>query len=395
MVYSSVEIKRASYAVLENNVVKKLVFFKNNDEHIEVDVLPPVRQSSGIGGLNRSDSVLSGSYDSLNAFRSSLAAVRAGTANARLLAIGDSTTGGWPTSYINRMADLWAANRLASARQGAIFSTDPPTYAEARVVLGAGWSNAGVGDFGPANRGLAMGAVGASGTLDFGPVTCDRFEIFYLDAGVGSFDWWIDGGSHTTVSVGSSAGIPSPSVVTPSVSLGTHTLHIGNIVGNPVFIPFVEPRIGTSGLYLARAGLGGTTSTMWNSPPSSFSSSILLLHTLQPDLTIIMLTVGDLNNQVTLSTYATNINALVDLAKTYGSVVLAVAPRPTITWPVITYDEYIDVLEGIRDSEGVGMINFAKYFDGDDPDLYMADTLHPRVETQGEMALICANALMP
>ena len=352
----------------------------------------------GIGAVARAGAVLSGDYDALDDWRTALKAVRAGTANARMVGIGDSTTGGWPTSYIDRAADQWAANRLGTTRHGAILTTNPPLYAESRVILGTGWSNTGVGDYGPADRGVAMGAVGAAGNLDIGPCPdTDRFEIWYFDAGVGSFDWWIDGGAHTTVNVGATATIPSPSVITPAVTAGTHTLHIGNIVGNPVFIPFVEPRLGTSGLYVARAGLGSTTSTMWASADSSFASSILVFHTLQPDLSVIMLTAGDLNTQTPLATYRANIDAMVVLALTYGSVVLGVAPRPTITAydDFNSYDEYIAELESVRDARGCAMIDFAAHFAGVDSDGYMADTLHPTVGAQADMSLVLAAALMP
>lgn len=348
-----------------------------------------------VGVLERAGVVVSGSFDSLGDWRAALATVRAGTANARMLCIGDSTTGGWPTSYVDRCADLWAANRLSTARHGAIFTTDPATYVEGRVAYGTGWSNGGVGDFGPANRGVALGAVGAAGTLDTGPVSCDRFEIFFFDAGVGTFDWWIDGGSHTTVTVGATAAVRS--VVTPSVTAGTHTLHIGNIVGSPAFIPFPEPRTGTSGLYVARFGLGATTSTMWAQAGSLFASSPLVFHALQPDLTVMMLVSGDFNTQADLETYHDNIDGMVVLAQTYGSVVLGVPPRSTITAydDYNAWDEYVEVLETIRDDRDVAMVNFANHFAADDPDLYMADTLHPRVEAQGEMALVLAGALMP
>lgn len=348
-----------------------------------------------VGVLKRSGAVVSGSFDALSSWRTALMAVRAGTANARMLAIGDSTTGGWPTSYIDRTTNIWAAGKLASARHGAIFTTDPPTYAESRVVYGTGWDNVGVNDYGPANRGVAAAPPGVAGNLSIGPVYCDRFEIWYFDAGVATFDWRIDGGAPTTVNVGATAAIPSPSVVTASVSPGTHTLTIGNITGNYVWIPFVEPRLGTSGLYVARFGLGATTSTMWASEGSSFASEILVFHSLQPKLTVIMLTAGDLNTQTSLVTYAANINSLVTLGKTYGSVVLAVAPRPTITWPVITYDQYIATIESIRDSQNVAMINFANHFAYDPPSLYMEDSLHPFADAQAEMALVLAAAVMP
>ncbi len=350
---------------------------------------------SGIGALERTGAVVSGSFDALADWRTALGSVRAGTANARMLAIGDSTTGGWPTSYIDRCANLWAANRLDSSRHGAIFTTNPPLYVEGRVVYGAGWSNGGVGDFGPANRGVAMGAIGAAGTLDVGPVTCDRFEIFYFDAGGGTFDWWIDAGAHTTVTFGAT-NVPL-SVITPSVTAGTHTLHIGNIVGNLAFIPFVEPRLGTSGLYVARFGLGSTTSTMWASEASLFASSLLVFHALQPALTVIMLIANDFNSQADLGTFHDNIDGMVELGLTYGSVVLGVSPRSTITAydEFNSYNEYIAVLEGIRDARDVAMVNFANHFANDNPSLYMADTLHPTVDAQGEMALVLASALMP
>lgn len=350
----------------------------------------------GIGALERAGAVLSGPFSALDSWRAALQSVRGGTGNARVVGIGDSTVGGYPTSLIDRMAALWGANRLALTHPGAIFPTNPSLNVDGRIAFGAGWtSNGSAGDYGLANRGMALGSVGAAGTLDIGPVVCDRFEIFFLGAAVASFDYWIDGGSHTTVSVAASAAVPSPSVVTGTVTAGSHTLHIGNIVGNPVYIFAVEPRTGTNGLYVARAGLGGTTSTMWTSQASVFASSILVFHTLQPKLTLIQLTVADLNTQPALATYRDNIDDMVVLAQTYGSCVLVVAPRPTITWPVHTYDQYIAELESIRDARGCAMVNFANHFASLPSSDYMEDTLHPTVEAQGEMALVLASALMP
>lgn len=358
--------------------------------------LSAARTTTGVGSIARDGAVLSGPYSALDDWRAALKRVRLGTGNARMVGIGDSTVGGWPTSFVDRAAGQWAATRLGATHPGAVLPTDLTLYSEGRVVYGTGWANAGVGDFGPANKGIVSGSVGAAGTLDIGPcVDCDRFEIWYLDAGVGSFDWWINGGAHTTVAVGASAGIPSPSVVTAAVSPGTHTLHIGNIVGSPVFIFAVEPRLGTAGLYVCRAGLGSTTSTMWDQAGSSFASSVLMFHTLQPDLSLIMLTVGDLNTQTPLATYRDNIDDMVVLGQTYGSVMLAVAPRPTITWPVLLYDSYIAQLESIRDARGCALLDFTKHFDSLDSADYMDDPLHPSADAQADMSLVLAGALIP
>ena len=161
-----------------------------------------------------------------------------------------------------------------------------------------------------------------------------------------------------------------------------------------MWIPFVEPRLGDAGLYVSRAGLGSTTSTMWDAADTSFASSILMFHTLQPDLTIIMLTTGDFNTQTPLVTYRDNIDDMVVLGQTYGSVVLAIAPRPTVNW-AITYDAYIAEVESVVAARGTGLLNFANHFDGLASGDYMADTLHPTMNAQGDMALVLAAVLMP
>lgn len=347
----------------------------------------------GFGGLLRSSPIVSGDFSALDKWRTGLKRVRSGAGNARAIAIGDSTLGGWPTSFVDRATQQWAANRLTTTYPGAMYATDLTKYTDSRVTMGGGWLNALAGSGGPARQGLWLGSAGV-GPSTFGPVECDRFQIWYLNAGVGTFSYSIDGGAGTVVNVTAAGGVGA--VTTGAVTAGTHTLSINTVTGGGVFLFAVEPRTGTAGLYVSRCGMGATYSTLWNDASLYYSSSSLMFTTLQADLYVIMLTVGDNNVQTLLPTYKSNLEALVDLGKTYGSVVLAVAPRPLMpdAYP-LKYDQYISVVEGVRDSKTVGLINFANHFDPLDRSLYMEDTLHPSVGAQAEMALILSQALMP
>lgn len=348
-----------------------------------------------VGAIERSGAVVTGSYESLDTWRASLARVRAGTDNARVIVVGDSTIGGTPTSFVDRMCDLWAANRLKESRRGLIWPTDNALHVDPRVVYGAGQSNIGAGNFGLALAGAGYISPGAGGTLDVGAVYCDTWEIFYFDLGVGSFDVWSDGGAHTTVNTVGAGWFNS--VVIAAGAAGNHTLHIGDAVGVSTMILAVEGRVGAAGLYVSQAGVGGSHSTMWNDISGGGGSPRVMIGAMtNPDLTVIMLTTGDANFQQSIATYTTNIDALVVQQQGQGSVVLAVAPRPRLpdAYP-IQYDEYIAALEGIRDNRGVAMINFANHFAGLEHDDFMEDDLHPTVAAQGEMALVAAAALMP
>jgi hypothetical protein len=54
--------------------------------------------------------------------------------------------------------------------------------------------------------------------IDFGPVTCDSFMIYYLgDTGQGNFSWAVDAGGVTTVTANS--GTVDPRSVTLSAGV--------------------------------------------------------------------------------------------------------------------------------------------------------------------------------
>lgn len=98
------------------------------------------------------------------------------------------------------------------------------------------------------------------------PYACTAFDIHYLDQNSGTWDYWIDGGTHVTVT--NTGGSIMKKVSVTGLSNATHTVSFGNqnsssrmqIMGVTTFVPGV-----TGGFQLARNAAQGDGLTYYTS----------------------------------------------------------------------------------------------------------------------------------
>jgi lysophospholipase L1-like esterase len=270
-------------------------------------------------------------------WRQALGRVNAGTGNAKLLCIGDSTMwglnadgpdGSAPPRVLAGMLD-----RLLAPTQytfGIPYGDQGSTVApgnDARWSYGSGWGHSTWG-FG------GKGCVTHSGTATSTPLTytpgieCDTFEVYYMaNSGLGSIDLSIDGGAVTTVSTG--GGTIRWAKTTLTVAAGSsHVLSIVKSL-NTVFILGVNAYLSTkksvhvwnAGLCSSKAYASGAVG--WGD--TGVGKSVDGIKFIDPDLTIIQLGINDaqLTPYSTTAEWETAIRAIIAAAKETGDVILS------------------------------------------------------------------------
>lgn len=334
-----------------------------------------------------------------------VAKLRSGTADAKVLCVGDSTTGGvgggsassfiqansWP-SVLTRLLD---DNKVAATHGLAV----PPSNSgsvtspfDSRWTLGAGWSwrlgGTLEGFLGFGGKGAVIKASSsASGAVVFSDsrVLADRFDVYVLVT---------DGATGGTVSAQATGGTAVPVTTTGHANKGfirvtveaatastSNTLTITRTGGTGnVWIAGIEPWASTSrALRVANAGLSGSSSASWVQYPEGSTAnnwnSFAMIRAYAPDLTIIDLGINDADpaNTTPTATYVDNIVALASVAAESGSVILK-SSHPT-TARLAKQKELRDALIA-RDVPFIDALSH--YGDTGFVDLgWMTDTLHP------------------
>lgn len=469
MGYDSVELKKAVFAVLEDDAIKKLVFEKNDGNFLEVDVsgvstpegtyvplagdatvagvktfssapvvpdaaFPQAKVASlvsDLAGKAADNAVVKLTGDQTKSGVLTLASapilpasavprasmgvldlynvmatnwsiwttavdrVRSGLGSARLHFYGDSLTWGsastqpYDTNAFPERVRAALAATVPNTKVGVVF---PVASSTSRYVLSGTWTQS--AQFGIANAASILGQSGA-GSAIFGPFTCDTFRVWYpTNTGLGDFDWAVDGVVGGTVSTNAAANVTY--VDLPAGALGSHTLTLSNATGT-LYIYGVEARSG-AGLYVARGGVGGTTSGSW-ATNASFLNSIRAAFVSQPaDLYVIELGVNDWYQQISPATFATNMTTIVNAAKAAGgSVLLVAAPTPN-TAPITTetnpWSSYVAQIAAVAVATGVSWCAMDNLLGARKNSLLYTDGIHWTDALHSEVATALATALL-
>lgn len=277
-------------------------------------------------------------FSTLTQWKAAAAAVRAGTSDAKILCIGDSTTAGvglnsahdqgLPGSYPELLAAVLRGGNIPAALALGI---PQPSGGDARWVYGAGWlpfNGSGFG-FGNYSDILSNGAVTAT---TFTPgVWSDRYDIYYLTntSGLGSFTGQATGGSGVVQNtVQATAGIDKVTV-SASTPAATNVVSITPSSSSPIHIIGVDPWLSTGHqVRVGNAGVGFSTAVQWAAVGSGAAwNAVAAIKAYAPNLTIISLGINDALNLVTTANYLTAMNTIITAAKVSGDVVL-LAPIP-------------------------------------------------------------------
>ena len=354
------------------------------------------------------------SANNLIHWRAAVSRVKSGLGRGKLLVISDSTatgtgagssgsyntTGAYPYNWVTALSKQLSSfvatndntffgdqNIVGSGQQ-----TNYNTY-DTRVTVGGGWSVA----TGLGGLGANFYTSGSAGTLAFTPSgNIDSVTIWYTTSGgLGTFTTNFDGGSSLgTINQGT--GGTTYTSTTYTTTSGTHTYNVVWASGTIYFSGEVAylsttPAIDLyhSGWFSAYASSFNTSSSPWNPIPA--------IQTVAPDLTIIALTINDSNNGTTLSSYQTNMQAIITAAKASGDCLL-VGGAPSNTTQAIngTLATFLAVNRTLALSNGCDFIDIPTRwvsYANTNPVMAYYDSLHPGKQGYQDIAVAIADVL--
>ena len=271
-------------------------------------------------------------------WRAAIAKVRKGDSDAKLLFVGDSTTGQTSTiapaatisSYVCKFMDgfnsLPFVNGLALPPVGSALTNDT------RWTAGAGW---------PASRNhgfaqMAWQAASPGGSLVYADnrINADRFDIYYLqNTGFGTITATATGGAGTPVATAGAVAINKATISAGSAST-SNTLTL--TATGTVYVVAIEPWLSTTRkVRVGNVGVPSSTSGSWVLSNNDFGA-VPSIKKYAPDLTIIMLGINDSLSAVAEGVYSSNIQQLITAAQISGDVILATPlvgnGEPYATW---------------------------------------------------------------
>jgi hypothetical protein len=359
--------------------------------------------------------ILSPSNTVARKWRIALAKAMAGTQNAKLAFVGDSTTasmtGVTVLSFQNTIAStvskilnksLFTTNNNCTF--GDFLRNNPANgYATVDPRFGgaglAAWTQTAFATAG----GCSFGNSTTTTTLAFTPLeSFDQIDVYSLDNTGGYGQWTInvDGGASLgTVDNNGTRAIRKSSF---SVALGAHTINIQrNGTGGQVYIFGIVTRNSTAkAIDIFNLGCGSSDTAFWaGSTPGTGPSNAIT--TYAPDLTVIDLGINDRRLINYSSTFDTNLQAVVTAAKTSGDVLLCVPVPSDLAYSAYTttanIGAYNDAIYRIAAANNCQVFNketlFQSYTLGQAGGLYI-DQLHPNGPGYGVIGQQLAQAIM-
>ncbi len=329
-----------------------------------------------------------------------LAGARAGTANARVLCIGDSTTWGLPygpnpDSFCAQLATLANNSRTPSVYG---LSTPYTSPGDSRWTIGAGWASANAGAAGISS---AYYSTGGGGSITFTPgVNADSFYVYYVGGSgatpayqpLGTFTAQATGGSPTSVPYNSSLSGNIYRALVTAGSAGTgNSVSISVATGNTAVIVGVEPFLSTKAqILIGNAGNPGTNTTEWTNPYTAESLAFIAAAT--PDLVVIDLGINDAFASLSPTTYIANMTILINTAHAAGADVILSTFPPSQSSSYSTYEAlYYPLLQSLASSNAIPLVDIYGLLGGTYNAPYMYDGVHPNVSGY----TLWANALLP
>jgi lysophospholipase L1-like esterase len=303
-------------------------------------------------------------------WRAARSKVRAGTGNARILCIGDSTTFGNGSNgastgdyktlcYPTQLANLFNAAGINANWNNFLGNGVSPATSmnnDARVSkIGSPTDNSGATTVG---GDLTQVTSSANGVAFLPTANVDTFKIWYTTvSGGGSFTIDINGSGTQTINTNTSSGYTSTTI---TASLGANTLNWRGVSGN-VFLAGVEAFDSSKKqITVLNGGWPGATIANINSTSFAWSSgSVLAAGTLAPDVTVINVGINDWNGGTSLSTFQSSMQTLITRVQTTGDAVL-MTPNPSSTSgfaSAATQQSFINVLYGLAQSNNIPLVD--------------------------------------
>jgi lysophospholipase L1-like esterase len=369
-------------------------------------------------GVNLWRPSLLGGGVSLPRWQAALAAQQAGTRNANVLFVGDSTTfglgGGTGGSnetncknncFVSMLIALVANSSNSSwfgdasggqasfatydARIGSEgswqLSEDPEGFNFSVPVLG-----------GPA---LVVPSGGGTSPLTFTPTNAvDTFVIYYLRyPGSGGLNIYIDGTLQTNVSEDIASGTGQASVTVTAASAGTHTVGVASdgTAANVFLCGIRAYNSAVKEISLMNAGWSGSTANNWVNPVNSSGAAYAPLPTISawaaPDLTFIDLTINDWRGDGS-GNYSDEIQAIITQAQTTGDVVLMTGV-PSNGIDQAFMQGFVDTILSLATANNCPVIDFFSLWGKAWVSSWMYNDFHPNATGYAQQAPVIANMI--
>lgn len=306
-------------------------------------------------------------------WRASANNVLSNSANARIVIIGDSTTGGaWaqPTNansvlyaYPTVLAGLLTSAGINASSQSVAgdghwsASGIPLGAVDARIVVGGYPSDTGVTTFG--GNMMTANATTSAAPWTFTPTSSvDTFDFYWLSApGNGSMTIDVDGGGVTSLSANVTASLHKTTISAGSV--GAHTLRVTPVSGVTRIMGAIGYTAATKQVQIINGGWAGARAASWvvSTGAGHYYDPLDVLSFLAPDLTIICLTINDSHDNGSLATYQTNLQAIIDKAKLSGDVLMMSGPPSAAYYtPQATQDSFYNAFRSKASANGVPIV---------------------------------------
>lgn len=377
-------------------------------------------------------------------WEAALAAVAAGTRNAKLAIVGDSVSAGM---YANAGAG-YANNNFAScwpyllapyfnslgyaANTGSVFGDSTNTGLNAtlnahdtRRNVGGNWTQDGwYGLGGLVLRTLIAGNVSK---YNFTPLEqFDTIKVFFAAfAGFGKIAISIDGGAAlTTLSVNGGASnlsevdqsaysVGSVNYITVTVPLGFHTVNLFRAAsdggtGAVACTGLLTSNSTQRSIDIINTSVGGATTALASVTTAAYSSLTMLRDSIQPDLTIVCLDINDWALAVTPGTYdlttaathSEQLRKILIAAEVTGDTILVTgAPSAIGSFTRAAQDAILQATRNIANICGVPLVDvhagWGDYVTATASGYFLpnADVVHPGVPGQADIAARVAGVL--
>jgi lysophospholipase L1-like esterase len=311
-------------------------------------------------------------------WRLALAKMRTGTSDARILAVGDSTTGGYDATsnaytYPTQLANILktAYTNVSSDFSDPATSLGQTTY----YALGTGWS----GNVGGSISANSAGSTSTTYTPG-GSTTYDTFDVYYLcSSSSGTLTMQATGGSSVPVVTGTgtcgAAGVHK-TTITAALPATTNAVTLSATSGT-VYVIGVDPSLSTTTrIRVSNLGFSGAKTSDFYPVIGGYGFGYTL-QTYAPDLCIIWLGVNDAGASVAATTYATNLAGIVTYCQASGDVILMTLV-PSSGSPYTTYEpEYLSQVQSVAATSSLPIVDIWDRYKATWQTSFMSNALHP------------------
>jgi lysophospholipase L1-like esterase len=315
-------------------------------------------------------------------WRLAFAKVLDGTADAKIMFIGDSTTRGLGGTYAAtvpdydsypwRVAQLLNSYGIPAAPGLAMPRSTINSNLDNRWTYGTGWQPFNLGPVGSAAQGLTTPA----GNLVFTPggtYSYDKFDVYYLRySGGGTITCTATGGTPVSQpAVGTSATVKF--TVVAATAATTNAVTCSSTGTN--YIVAMEPFLSTTHrVRVGNAGIGGTRSAQWATTGSFSGTEFIKAYA--PDLGFVSLGINDAGDGVAVASLQVNLSTIITAIKVSGTAGLLTMP-PSSGSPYVENEVvYVAMYKSLASSMEIPLIDWYSRLGKSYNSSYMNDSLH-------------------